>query len=157
MLSRTNETIQYSNMSLLLAKLGLFRPAGSTRCADCTLHIGTTVHGVFTIYLTCSRCMPAEDSDFRPPLPLKQSSQGNVAGMTEGDAAHVRDIWDRSGRPRCEHPLAALEQRADRQHFTGRYICMTCGLIYEKGACPQPSTPSSCGVEDPDETVKRVE
>ena len=60
--------------------------------------------------------------------------------MTQNDALRVREVWAQSGRPACEHPIVALEHSADRQYLTGRYVCTTCGLIYGKESCPQPTT-----------------
>jgi hypothetical protein len=63
--------------------------------------------------------------------------------MTYVDALKVRLAWSDRGRVSCEHPFVEFEHSASRLYLTGRYVCTSCGLIFEAGTCPQPTTRSA--------------
>jgi hypothetical protein len=69
--------------------------------------------------------------------------------MTYADALRVRLAWSNGGRFPCEHPFVEFEHSTNRLYLTGQYVCISCGLIFEAGTCPQPTTRSSDQIPSP--------
>ena len=57
--------------------------------------------------------------------------------MRAEDAAARRRFWMQTQSGDCEHPVAALEE-SEKGYLTGRYVCTTCGMMFERGDVAQP-------------------